>query len=48
MNAVREFLQDGGAYFGIDGGASYATSWRTNMFNGTLYADAEGTGKHLL
>jgi glutamine amidotransferase-like uncharacterized protein len=39
---VRQYVLDGGAYFGIDGGASYATSYRVGLFNGTLYPDCLG------
>jgi glutamine amidotransferase-like uncharacterized protein len=42
MSLVRQYVLDGGAYFGIDGGASYATSWRTGLLNGTLYPDVFG------
>jgi glutamine amidotransferase-like uncharacterized protein len=48
MEIVRQFVIDGGAYFGIDGGASYATRYRLNLFHGTLYPDSNGTGNYLL
>jgi glutamine amidotransferase-like uncharacterized protein len=48
MEIVRQFVKDGGAYFGIDGGASYATSYRLKLFRGTLYPDSNGTGDYLL
>ncbi len=45
---VRQFVLDGGTYFGVDGGASYATSYRLGLFDGVLYADSNGTGDWLL
>ena len=39
---IRNYIVNGGAYFGIDGGASYATSYRLNIFHGRLVADALG------
>lgn len=48
MNIIREFIENGGSYFGIDGGASYATSYRLDIFHGTLYPDTYGAGDFLL
>lgn len=45
---VRQFVLNGGSYFGIDGGASYATGYRLSLFNGVLYPDCNGTGDWLL
>jgi glutamine amidotransferase-like uncharacterized protein len=45
---VRQFVLNGGTYFGVDGGASYATSYRLGLFDGVLYADSNGTGDWLL
>ena len=45
---VRQFVLNGGSYFGIDGGASYATSYRLGLFNGVLSADCNGSGDYLL
>ncbi|RDE14820.1 MAG: hypothetical protein C4K48_05555 [Candidatus Thorarchaeota archaeon] len=45
---VRQFILDGGSYFGVDGGASYATSYRLGLFQGTLWPDTNGTGDWLL
>jgi glutamine amidotransferase-like uncharacterized protein len=42
MTIIREFIENGGAYFGIDGGASYATSYRLDIFHGILYPDTYG------
>ncbi|NHJ12322.1 MAG: hypothetical protein EAX95_01545 [Candidatus Thorarchaeota archaeon] len=42
MHIIREFIENGGAYFGIDGGASYATSYRLDIFHGILYPDTYG------
>ena len=41
-NIIRSYIEDGGSYFGIDGGASYATHYRLNIFHGRLFADALG------
>ncbi|MHA1908810.1 MAG: hypothetical protein ACW98Y_16030 [Candidatus Thorarchaeota archaeon] len=48
MEFVRDFVVAGGAYFGIDGGAFYATDYRLNLFPGRIIADANGTGLYLL
>ncbi|MGY5877262.1 MAG: BPL-N domain-containing protein [Candidatus Thorarchaeota archaeon] len=48
MDIIRQFVEDGGAYFGIDGGASYATSWRLDLFHGMFWPDANGSGDYLL
>ncbi|MFW9908223.1 MAG: BPL-N domain-containing protein [Candidatus Thorarchaeota archaeon] len=48
MELVRAYVENGGVYFGIDGGASYATSYRLNLFHGALRADAFGTGDYLI
>ncbi|MFX0108588.1 MAG: hypothetical protein ACFE7R_09910 [Candidatus Hodarchaeota archaeon] len=48
MEIVRQFIADGGAYFGVDGGASYATSYRMDIFHGVLSPDANGSGDFLL
>ena len=45
---VRQFVLNGGSYFGVDGGASYATSYRLGLFDGSLYADCNGTGDWLM
>ncbi|MFW9933673.1 MAG: BPL-N domain-containing protein [Candidatus Thorarchaeota archaeon] len=45
---IRDFISDGGAYLGIDGGAIYATEWRLDLFHGDFIADANGTGNFLL
>ena len=45
---VRQFVLQGGSYFGIDGGASYATGYRLGLFEGILSADSNGTGDWLL
>lgn len=39
---IRSYIADGGSYFGIDGGASYATNYRLNIFHGRLIADTLG------
>lgn len=48
MELVREFVEMGGAYFGVDGGASYATADHLALFQGTLYPDANGSCDFLL
>ncbi len=45
---IRQFILNGGSYFGIDGGASYATSYRLGLFDGVLYADCNGSDDYLL
>jgi len=47
MNLVRQYVLDGGAYLGIDGGAIYATNFRTGLFNGVLSADVFGAAYFL-
>jgi glutamine amidotransferase-like uncharacterized protein len=47
MSLVRQYVLNGGAYFGIDGGASYATGYRMSLFDGVLYPDVLGTGYFL-
>ncbi|MHA1963906.1 MAG: BPL-N domain-containing protein [Candidatus Thorarchaeota archaeon] len=39
---IRSYIDGGGSYFGIDGGASYATNNRLNIFHGRLIADVLG------
>ncbi|TFH10401.1 MAG: hypothetical protein E4H14_02595 [Candidatus Thorarchaeota archaeon] len=45
---IRQFILEGGSYFGVDGGASYATEYRLGLFEGALHADCNGTGIWLL
>ena len=45
---VRQFVLQGGSYFGIHGGASYATGFRLGLFQGTIWSDCNGTGNWLL
>lgn len=47
MSIIRDFIANGGSYFGIEGGASYATSFRLGVFNGT-YHPAAFTSETLL
>jgi len=47
MNLVRQYVLNGGAYFGIDGGASYATSYRMALFDGILFPDILGAADRL-
>jgi len=47
MNLVSQYVLNGGAYFGIDGGATYATNFRTGLFNGELSPDVFGAGYYL-
>jgi glutamine amidotransferase-like uncharacterized protein len=39
---IRSYIDEGGSYFGIDGGASYATNYRLNIFSGRLIVDVLG------
>lgn len=45
---VRQYILNGGSYFGVDGGASYATSYRLGLFDGVLSADCNGSDDFLL
>jgi glutamine amidotransferase-like uncharacterized protein len=45
---VREYVEGGGAYFGVDGGASYVTSYRLALFDGELFVDTFGGGDFLV
>lgn len=48
MELVRQYVLNGGAYFGIEGGATYATNFRTGLFGGVLYPDVFGAGYYLI
>lgn len=45
---IRQFVLQGGSYFGIGGGASYATEFRLGLFQGIIWSDCNGTGNWLL
>jgi glutamine amidotransferase-like uncharacterized protein len=47
MDLIRKYVLNGGAYFGIDGGASYATNYRMALFDGFLSPDVFGAGYYL-
>ena len=48
MNLIRQYVLNGGAYFGIEGGATYATSFRVGLFDGLLYPDVFGAQNYLV
>ncbi|MFX1416174.1 MAG: hypothetical protein ACFFC0_05140 [Promethearchaeota archaeon] len=48
MDYIRQFVEDGGSYFGIDRGASYATNFRLGIFNGTYFPDLHGADTFLM
>jgi hypothetical protein len=45
---ILDFIDNGGSYFGIDRGASYATNFRLGLFNGSHIPDLNGAGTFLL
>jgi len=45
---VRQFVLQGGSYFGIGGGASYATGFRLGLFQGIIWSGCNGSGNWLL
>ncbi len=45
---VREFVLNGGSFFGVDSGASYADSYRLGLFNGLYHSDCNGSGDKLI
>ncbi len=47
MELVRQYVLNGGAYLGIDGGATYASNLRTGLFDGILSPDVFGAGYYL-
>jgi glutamine amidotransferase-like uncharacterized protein len=48
MDIILEFVANGGSYFGIGKGASYATNIRLGLFNGTFFADLISADTFLL
>jgi glutamine amidotransferase-like uncharacterized protein len=48
MDIILEFITNGGSYFGIDRGASYATNFRLGLFNGSYIPDLNGADTFLL
>lgn len=48
MDIILDFISDGGSYFGIDRGASYATNFRLGLFNGSYIPDIDGADTFLL
>ena len=48
MDIILEFISNGGSYSGIDRGASYATSFRLGLFNGSYIPDLNGADTFLL
>jgi glutamine amidotransferase-like uncharacterized protein len=45
---MRQFVLNGGTFFGVDTGASYADSYRLGLFEGLYYPDYNGTGDKLV
>ncbi|TFH10400.1 MAG: hypothetical protein E4H14_02590 [Candidatus Thorarchaeota archaeon] len=45
---IREFILNGGSFFGVDSGASYAVSYRLGLFDGVYNSDCNGTGDKLI
>ena len=45
---MEQFVLNGGTFFGVDSGASYADSYRLGLFDGDYYADCNGTGDKLI
>jgi len=45
---MRQFVLDGGTFFGVDTGASYADNYRLGLFNGSYYPDYNGTSDKLI
>jgi len=48
MDAIRQFVEDGGSYFGICGGAAFATDTGLSLYNGTYHSSIEGIGQFLM
>jgi glutamine amidotransferase-like uncharacterized protein len=48
MDAIRQFVQEGGSYFGICGGASFATDMALNLFDGAYHPAIDGYGEFLM
>lgn len=48
MDAIRQFVEDGGSYFGICGGAAFATDTGLNLYDGTYHPAIEGYGEFLM
>lgn len=48
MDAICQFVEDGGSYFGIYGGARFATDTGLGLFNGTYSPAVDGYGEFLI
>jgi len=48
MDTIRQFVTDGGSYFGICGGATFATDLGLNLFDGEYHPAVEGYGEFLI
>ncbi|UCH03606.1 MAG: hypothetical protein JSW05_08375 [Candidatus Thorarchaeota archaeon] len=48
MDAICQFVEDGGSYFGICGGSSFATGRGLNLYDGTYHSAIEGSGQFLM
>lgn len=40
---IRQFILNGGSFFGVDSGASYAVSYRLGLFDGVYNSDCNGS-----
>ncbi|MHA2601248.1 MAG: BPL-N domain-containing protein [Candidatus Thorarchaeota archaeon SMTZ1-83] len=48
MDAICQFVEDGGSYFGICGGATFATDVGLRLYNGTYHSCVAGIGQFLM
>jgi len=48
MDTICQFVTDGGSYFGICGGATFATDLGLNLFDGEYHPAIEGYGEFLI
>jgi glutamine amidotransferase-like uncharacterized protein len=48
MDAICQFVENGGSYFGICGGAAFATDTGLRLYNGTYHPAIDGYGEFLM
>ncbi len=48
MDIIRQFVNDGGSYFGICGGATFATALGLSLFDGEYHPAIDGYGEFLI
>jgi len=48
VHAIRQFVEDGGSYFGICGGAAFATDAGLSLYNGTYHPAIDGYGEFMM